>query len=119
MNHTIDLKNKLFIYVFFIIFYVIFYLYVKHNVSNDSSISEWLINYHGGFTRRGLGGEINIFLSNLLNLSLRQSIFFFQSFVHVFYLILVFKYFKDIKFNIIQVFAIFTPIFLLYPIAEF
>ena len=64
MNQTIELKNKLFIYIFFIIFYAVFYLYIKHNVSNDSSISEWLINYHGGFTRRGLGGEIGIFLSN-------------------------------------------------------
>ena len=54
--------------------YESFYLYTKHNVSNDSSISEWLINYHGGFTRRGLGGEINFFLANIkiLTLTLRE-----------------------------------------------
>jgi len=118
MNHSIELKKKLVIYILFIIFYAVFYLYLKHDVSNDSSISEWLINYQGGFTRRGFGGEIAIFFSNLFNLSLRQSIFFFQSFIHIFYLILVLRYFIDIKFNIIQVFSIFTPIFLLYPIAE-
>ena len=53
--------NKFLIFILFNIFYVIFYLYFKHEVGNDTSISEWLINYQGGFTRRGLGGEINIF----------------------------------------------------------
>ena len=116
--NNIDLKNKFSIYILFSIFFSVFYLYIKHDISNDSSISEWLINYHGGFTRRGLGGEINIFLSNIFNISLRQSIFFLQSIIHVSYLIIILKYFKDLKFNIIQIFALFTPIFILYPIAE-
>ena len=34
-------------------FFSIIYLYSKHDVANDSTISEWLINYKGGFTRRG------------------------------------------------------------------
>ena len=62
MNRNFDLDTKLKIYISFLIFYVIFYLYLKHDVGNDSSISEWLINYRGGFTRRGLGGELAIFL---------------------------------------------------------
>jgi hypothetical protein len=116
--NNIYLKKKFSIYILFCIFFSVFYLYTKHNISNDSSISEWLINYHGGFTRRGLGGEINIFLSNIFNLSLRESIFFLQSFIHVSYLILILKYFKNLKFNIVQIFALFAPIFILYPIAE-
>ena len=63
MNNII-FKNKLFLFIIFNIFFSIFYLYSKHEVGNDTSISEWLINYQGGFTRRGLGGEINIFISN-------------------------------------------------------
>ncbi len=118
MMNNIDLNKKLFIFIVFNIFFVIFYLFIKHSNNGDSSISEWLINYHGGFTRRGLGGEINILISNILNISLRQSIFLFQSIIHVSYLILIFKYLKNIKYNIFQVFALFAPIFILYPIAE-
>ena len=56
------IKNKLLLFIVFLISYSIFYLYLKHDEGLDWSISEWLINYKGGFTRRGLGGEINIFL---------------------------------------------------------
>ena len=117
MNNIVLKKNFLLFIIFSIIF-AIFFLYIKHNVGNDSSVSEWLINYNGGFTRRGLGGEIAIMIANLFGFSLRESIFFLQSLFHVSFLVLVFLYFKNLKINIIQLFAIYAPIFLLYPIAE-
>ena len=117
MNNII-FKNKLFLFIIFNIFFSIFYLYSKHEVGNDTSISEWLINYQGGFTRRGLGGEINIFISNFLSLSLRDSIFLLQIIIHTIYLVFVLFYLKDLNLNILQIFAFFSPIFLLYPIAE-
>ena len=97
---------------------VIFWLNVKHEVGNDSSISEWLINYQGGFTRRGLGGELGIIISNLLDISLRKSIFLIQTTLHTSYLIFIYYYFRNLKLNILQTFALYAPIFLLYPIAE-
>ena len=116
--NNITFKKHFLLFIIFLIFFAVFFLYVKHNVGNDSSISEWLINYNGGFTRRGLGGEIAIMIANLFELSLRQSIFFIQSLTHTSYLFLVFFYLKNLKANIIQVFAIYVPLFLLYPIAE-
>lgn len=116
--NNIKIHNKLLIFIIFIIFYSIFYLYAKHEVGNDTSISEWLINYRGGFTRRGLGGEINIFISSLLNIELRKAILFFQIFIHTSYLILIFFYLRKFRLNLLQFFALFAPIFLLYPIAE-
>ena len=111
--------NKFFlIFILINILLVIFWLDIKHEVGNDSSISEWLINYQGGFTRRGLGGEIGIALANLLDISLRRSIFFIQTTIHTSYLILIFFYFKKLKLNIIQLFALYAPIFLLYPLSE-
>ena len=118
MNLEKKINLRINLYIYFIIFYSIFYLYTKHNVGNDSSISEWLINYQGGFTRRGLGGEINFFLQKIFDLPLRKIIFFTQSFFHFIYLILLLNYLKNYQFNIIQLFALFTPIFLIYPIAE-
>ena len=82
-----SIKNNFLLFIIFLIFYSIFYLYWKHDVGNDWSISEWLINYQGGLTRRGLGGEINIFLANFFSLSLRDTIFFFQAIAHLTYLI--------------------------------
>ena len=117
MNNII-IKKSLLAFIIFNILIAIFYLNNKHTVGNDSSVSEWLINYQGGFTRRGLGGELGIYLSNLFDISLRRSIFLIQSSTHTIYLVLVYIYFRNFKLNILEVFALYTPIFLLYPISE-
>ena len=106
------------IYLSFIFLYSVFYLYQKHLVGNDSTISEWMINYQGGFTRRGLIGEINFQIADYLNLSLRFVIFIFQSVIYFIYLILFYLYVKKLPKNILTIIAIFSPVFLLYPIAE-
>ena len=112
------IKKHFLIFILINIVLAIFWLDIKHEVRNDSSISEWLINYQGGFTRRGLGGEFGLALANLLDISLRRSIFLIQITIHSSYLALIYFYFKKLKFNIIQLFALYVPIFLLYPIAE-
>ena len=117
MQSTI-IKKHFLIFILINIILAIFWLDIKHRVGNDSSISEWLINYQGGFTRRGLGGEFGVALANLLDISLRRSIFLIQITIHSSYLVLIYFYFKKLKFNIIQLFALYVPIFLLYPIAE-
>ena len=118
MNNTIN-SNKYFkLYISILFIFSVFYLYGKYNVGNDSTVSEWLINYEGGFTKRGLIGQIAINISELLNFSLRQSIFYFQIFsIGIYYLLLI-NFFKSVKFNKIILLSIFTPIFLLYPVAE-
>ena len=68
----LNFRKWLFIYLLVIFSFSVFYLYIKHSVGNDSTISEWLINYNGGFTRRGMGGEITIFFADLFNISLRK-----------------------------------------------
>ena len=118
MNEIINAKKYLILYILTLFIFSIFYLYGKHNVGNDSTVSEWLINYEGGFTKRGLIGQIAIYISEFLNYSLRQSILFFQIFsIGIYYLLLI-NFFKLIKFNKIVLLSIFTPIFLLYPVAE-
>ena len=41
----ISIKNNLTIFITINLLLVIYYLYLKHTVGNDSSVSEWLINY--------------------------------------------------------------------------
>lgn len=105
-------------YLFVLFFFGLFFLYIKHNVGNDTSISEWLINYQGGFVRRGIIGEISFHIANFFDLRLRFVIFLFQSATYGIYLFLIYNFFKNYIKNIFFLFAVFTPIFLLYPVAE-
>jgi len=111
-------NNYFFIYLSLLFLFGIFWLYIKHSVGNDSTISEWLINYQGGFTKRGLIGEICFQIAIYFDLSLRFVIFLFQSFIYSIFLILIYRFFRNIPTNLIIILSIFTPIFLLYPIAE-
>ena len=77
-----------------LIFFAYFFLFIKHNVGNDSTISEWLINYEGGFTKRGLIGQIAIELSRYFQTNLRWMIFLLQSFTLTLYFILLFNLLK-------------------------
>ena len=118
MNNTINSIKYFKLYVSILFIFSVFYLYGKYDVGNDSTVSEWLINYEGGFTKRGLIGQIAIYISEFFNYSLRQSILFFQIFsIGIYYLLLI-NFFKFVKFNKIILLSIFTPIFLLYPVAE-
>ena len=111
--------NDIFLFfVSFIFLITVFNLYQKHLVTNDSTISEWLINYQGGFTRRGLIGEICFIIADFFDLKLRFVIFIFQSIVSLIYILLIYQFIKDLPKNILTVIAIFSPLFLLYPIAE-
>ena len=78
MNKRLDIY--LLIYLLTLLIFSYFFLFIKHNVGNDSTISEWLINYEGGFTKRGLIGQIAIELSRYFQTNLRWMIFLLQSF---------------------------------------
>ena len=61
---------------------------------NDGGLSEWLINYQGGFTRRGLSGELLFQISNIF---LIPANFLWQIITIVSYLYLVFWFIKKTK----------------------
>ena len=124
MNNTDYFKNYinfnkyLLLYLSILGLCAVIHLYAKHTVGNDSTISEWLINYQGGLIRRGIIGEICFQIAKFFNSPLRFIIFLFQSTFYLIFLVLTFNFFKNINNNILTSFAIFTPIFLLYPVAE-
>ena len=99
MNNTINSIKYFKLYISILFIFSVFYLYGKYNVGNDSTVSEWLINYEGGFTKRGLIGQIAIHIGEFLNISLRQSILFFQIFSIGLYYLLLINFFKSVKFN--------------------
>ncbi len=111
-------SNYLQIYVGALIFFGVFFLYSKHDVGNDSSLSDWLINYEGGFVRRGLIGELITNFSTILSLKLRDLILIFQLFFFTSYYFLISIFCKNLFQNRLIILAIFSPIFILYPVAE-
>ena len=116
MNKRLDIY--ILIYLLTLLIFSYFFLFIKHNVGNDSTISEWLINYEGGFTKRGLIGQIAIELSRYFQTNLRWMIFLLQSFTLTLYFILLFNLLKHLHYERIIILSIFTPIFILYPVAE-
>ena len=113
-----NINLYLFTYLITLFLFSVFFLYQKHDVLNDSTISEWLINYEGGFVKRGLIGQLSIYLSNFFVIKLRDTIFLLQTLLVGTYFFLIYHFFKNIFYNKIFIFAIFTPIFILYPVAE-
>ena len=118
-NQTLDnYKNSLSFYLFLLFSMSVCFLYLKHDVGNDSTISEWIINYSGGFTKRGLIGQIVVYFSRFFDSELREIILYFQILIIGTYFILIFIFLKNIFFERIYLLCIFTPIFLLYPVYE-
>ena len=113
-----NFKTLFGIYLISLFFFSLVFLIEKHNGGSDSTISEWLINYSGGFTKRGLIGQFCIFFAKNFNQNLRDVILIFQICLIGIYYILIFDFAKNIKINKIIFLSIFTPIFLLYPVAE-
>jgi hypothetical protein len=120
---TIDKKMQVYSkyinhYLLIIFIFSVIFLIEKHDVGNDSTISEWIINYQGGFTKRGIVGQMSIIFSDLLNISLRKSILVLQIITLGIYYIFIKKILTNIELNRIIIFSIFSPVFILYPVAE-
>ncbi len=94
------------------------FLHLKHETGNDSTISEWLINYTGGFTKRGIIGQISIIFSRFFETELRDTIFYFQTVMMGSYFVLIYIFLRNFLIERVYLLAIFSPIFLLYPVYE-
>ena len=115
-NYTLNFYLKIYLTILYL--FAVFFFFQKYNNYVEWTISEWLINYQGGFTRRGLIGEIVFQISKLSSLTIRETIFTFQITTYLLYFYLLYKFLKDTNNNILFIFAIFSPLFVIYPIAE-
>ena len=77
--NLVKIKNFYLSYYFIFLFIITFYYLLTLNVVETyNAMTEWLINYQGGFVRRGLFGEALFKLSQHLNLDLKFSILITQ-----------------------------------------
>ncbi len=105
-------------YLIFIFLFSVLFLSQKFLYPTDWTTSEWLINYQGGFVRRGLIGEVLINIHNYSEITLRYLVFYFEILILLIFLFLIFKFFQNVYLNQFLIFLFFCPIFLIYPLAE-
>ena len=69
---------KLFLYFLIIVTFLVssFKFYEIIQLKNGWQYSDWLINYQGGFTRRGLIGEIIFKIHQISSMRLEYLLFF-------------------------------------------
>ena len=97
------------------IFYLVFHI---GEFPNKYTYTDWLINYEGGFVRRGLLGQIVFELSKFLNIQLQFILLLIQIAIYCTYFLLFYLLFLNKKTNFFWLIIIFSPILLLYPLAE-
>lgn len=105
-------------YLLFILFFCSIQLFWKHEGGTDSTISEWLINYQGGFVRRGFLGEFFFQIAIYFQIKIRLVILIFQILIYSSYLYLLWKYINQIKKNFLIILSIFSPLLIVYHLAE-
>ena len=111
-------KNIFCVYLIFLFILIVYFLAAVHNSPVNNSMAEWVINYQGGFTRRGFLGEIIFKISQFSNLQLRKTFLILQIFLYLGYFYCIFIFFKNIKYNFIFVLTIFSPLFFIFSLAE-
>ena len=73
------------IYLSILLIFTIFFLSAVHNISTNNSMAEWVINYQGGFTRRGLLGEFIFQISQFFDFQIRKTFLIMQILIYCLY----------------------------------
>ena len=119
INHKIT-KNNFFLLILISISLIIILFNVYDFVTERSAnqYTDWLINYQGGFVRRGLIGEILFQFYKITNLRLDLIILSLIWFLYILFSINFFLILKKIKLNFLNLLIIFSPFSFLYPIMD-
>lgn len=80
--------------------------------------SDWLINYQGGFVRRGLPGEIFYQIHNITKIRLDIIVFIAVSAMYIFFSSKFIELIKKIKLNFLNLLILFSPLSFFYPVME-
>jgi len=118
MLKTFKNFNLFKIYIIFLFFLSSFYLSAVYLSSVNNAMSEWVINYGGGFVRRGFVGEIIFQLSTFFKIKLREGFLILQILLYFFYYLIIYWLLSNFKKNFIVYLAIFSPVFYSFGLYE-
>ena len=111
---------KTFIYIF-ITGYSVNYIFFTHRFferQNGFILGDWLINYSGGLSRRGLTGEILVNFAGFFNLNLIYTTLIFVSIIFILFLYFLIKLINNSNISFLTTIIIFSPATLLFNIFE-
>jgi hypothetical protein len=113
-------NNKILLtyFLYLILGFVFFLTFHLNEFPIRYTFTDWLINYEGGFVRRGLLGQIVFELSKLLNIQIKFLILIFQISIYLIYFLIFFLLLSKRETNFFWLLIIFSPISFLYPMAE-
>ena len=111
-------ENLFLFYILIVSVLSVYYLMGLNIVITNNAIAEWLINYQGGFVRRGFLGEFVYQISLFFKLNLRFVFLILQIFLYLTYYYLIYRLLTNISYNYLIFVTIFSPLFILFPIAE-
>lgn len=92
--------------------------YIKFTVNNSYVIGDWLINYQGGFVRRGLAGELIFYLSSFTDTNPGFYVFLIQSVFYSIFLLFSFLLLKREQNIAAYALLIFSPFLFLFQIND-
>lgn len=94
-------NNILTIYFIAIICFVAIYSFVYIPDYETYEISDWMINYEGGFVRRGLIGQCLLWANHIHSFDIRYAIVLIEALFYVLFLYLIFKIFNKYKWSLL------------------
>ena len=106
------------------LFMTLSFLYTSGRYANDIInggdpylTGDWLINYSGGFTSRGLIGHFLLILSSTIGTNLLWTAYFVQVFIYLIFVLLTILIFRNIKDSFIWMIGL-SPFFLIFDFLD-
>ena len=108
--------NKFFLKLVFVISLIFISVNFYEMVVERSyyEYSDWLINYQGGFTRRGLIGEILYTLYSLTNIRLDLLLYLFVMSLYIGFFYFLFKILDKTNLDFLNTLIVFSPLSFIY-----
>ena len=113
-----NFNKYFFVYLSLILFSSVFFITKTYNLHVNNSMAEWIINYQGGFGRRGFLGEIFSQISLVFNFPIRKLVLLFLYILFICFYLMTFFYLKNLKKNYLFIFSLFSPLVFVFPISE-
>ena len=111
-NKTYNILSKNNLIIYFFLFLIINYAFFNYRIlfrENGYILADWLINYSGGFVRRGFMGHIFYIISKSFNFSVIHFIFFFSTAIYISSIYFFYKIIKDKLDNNLVLIFLFLP----------
>lgn len=105
--------------VFCFLLYHALFLMSTPDAPDTWLVGDWLINYQGGFVRRGLLGEVFMWASQFFGIQIVVLVVVFQLFVYLVFFVAACRLAIHAKFSVASFLLIGSPAFILFPVLDY